>query len=391
MTQKETRMKARKQPVETTLLFGGDFCPIGRYEKMILAHERIFDETVSDLLMQSDVTLVNLEAPLCRAGLPTDSLGGSGLRADPRIAAYMRRCGIDVAGLANNHIRDFKDEGVRQTLRNLDKSGLLATGAGLTLADAEEPLAVEVNGMRVGIWALAEKELNVASESSAGSSWFRPEEDANRVRELRAGFDFLVVYLHAGHEFTHTPSPRMRTACRALVDAGADAVIAHHPHVIQGIERYKGSLIAYSLGNLVFDSPYVSAYKDTDAGFLVRLTVSPHAIEEAELIPYRLGADGVVTLLGAADRKTFDRRMRDLSRNITEEARFGRAWEENVRFRWETEYRRILATLSERFHDPANKDFARRTGNLFASPTHVEMLMKSFSMLEQGKLSRTAS
>lgn len=77
-------------------------------------------------------------------------------------------------------------------------------------------------------------------------------------------FDFLVVFLHAGQEFISTPSPRIREACRNLIDAGADAVISHHPHVVQGVEKYKHGLIAYSLSNLVFDSPYVSRFENTD-------------------------------------------------------------------------------------------------------------------------------
>ena len=380
-----------KITADVTLLFGGDFCPIGRCEKRMLNHEPIFSDPVLELFRKSDLAVVNLEAPLCRSGLPTDSKSGSGLRADPRIAASMRDCGIDVAGLANNHIRDFRDEGVAQTLRHLKASGILATGAGRNLGVAQKPLTVKVKGLRIGLWALAEKELNVASATSAGSSWFRPEADAEQVRAMRDAFDFLVVYLHAGHEFTHTPSPRMRAACRSLIDAGADAVIAHHPHVVQGVERYKGALIAYSLGNLLFDSPYVSAYKETDTGFLVRLSASPHAIKKVEFIPYRQNEQVVVELMDGDERAEFSRKLAVLSKNITDNARFEKAWEENVRFRWETEYRRILDSFSVRFNDPANKDFARRTENLLTSPTHVEMLTKALSMLDQGKLSRSKS
>ena len=370
------------------LLFGGDFCPVGRCERKMLAGEPLLDDAALTLFRQSDVAVVNLEAPLCAAGLPAASPGGSGLRADPRVAEAMRSYGIGVAGLANNHILDFRDEGVRQTLRHLEANGISSTGAGMNLDEAQQPLALEVNGMRVGLWALAERELNVATATSAGSSWFRPESDALRIREWRAGFDVLVVFLHAGHEFTHTPSPRIRAACRNLVDAGADAVIAHHPHVVQGVEQYKGAVIAYSLGNLVFDTPYVSAYKDTDTGYLVRLSVSPHTIHKAEFIPYRQDRGGVVTLLTGADREAFDRRLHALSGNITNEARFERAWEENARFRWETEYRRILTDFSKHFTDPRNKDYAYRSRNLFTCPTHTEMLETIFLMLEQGKLAR---
>ena len=172
------------------------------------------------------------------------------------------------------------------------------------------------------------------------------------------------------------------------VDAGADAVIAHHPHVVQGVEKYKNALIAYSVGNLVFDSPYVSAYEHTDQGFLVSLAVSPHRIDAVKFIPYRLCEEAVVASVVGDERDVFFRTLRELSENITDDGRFEEAWEENVRFRWETEYRDILNHLSERFNDPANKDYARRTANLFACPTHVEMLVAACAMLEQGTLMR---
>lgn len=372
---------------KATLLFGGDFCPIGRYEKGILASGAAFDDALGRVFTEHDFAMVNLEAPLCEADVPADSPGGFGLRADPRLAEFIRSAGIAAVGLANNHIRDFGDEGVSQTMRRLDLAGVLHAGAGKNLGEAQQPLAVDVNGMKLGVWALAERELNVASADRAGSSWFRPEQDVRRVEELRQKFDFLVVYLHAGHEFTHTPSPRIRQACRALVDAGADAVVAHHPHIVQGVERYNGALIAYSLGNLVFDSPYVSAYENTDRGFLVSLVVSPHHIDAVDFMPYRLHDDAVVRLLAGEERDAFARKLRKLSDNITDDDRFARAWEENVSFRWETTYASVLRGFSERFTDPENKDYARMA-NLFTCPTHVEMLEKAFSMLGEGKLSR---
>jgi len=350
--------------------------------------ERIFEPPLHRLFEQSDLAMINLEAPLCDPETRPDNPGGFGLRADPSIATYLKDVGIDVVGLANNHIRDFGDEGVYQTMRHLDAGAVLHVGAGDNLANAQKPLSIVVNGLKVGIWALAERELNVASDTSAGSSWFRPEQDVDRVAEFHDQYDFLVVFLHAGHEFIATPSPRIRKACRALVDAGADAIIAHHPHVVQGAERYNNALIAYSLGNLVFDSPYVSAYDDTDIGYMVRIVIARHAIRSAEIVPYRLRENAVVTALGRTELETFREKFSDLCENITDDPRFAQAWEDNVRFRWATEYGRILRDFSKHFVDVENKDYARRTRNLFTCPTHVEMLEKALSMLEEGTLDR---
>lgn len=375
-------------PNKATLVFGGDFCPINGYEKKLLNSENIFNDSLVKVFKQSDFAMINLEAPLCDKGLLSDSPGGSGLRGDPQVAEFLRNTGIDAVGLANNHIRDFKDEGVFQTMRNLDKHGILHTGAGKDLRDAQKPLTVDVNGIKVGIWALAEKELNVASDSSAGSSWFRPEEDVVRIREFKKAYDFLVIFLHAGHEFISTPSPRIRESCRSLIDAGADAVIAHHPHVIQGVEKYRNGLIAYSLGNLVFDTPYVSAYKNTDLGYLLRIGISKHSIREAEVIPYKLRDAATVSPLNLSEFKKFTSEFKEISENITDDSRFYKEWEKNVRFRWEGLYNGILNNLSKNFNDPENRDYARRTKNLFTCPTHVEMIEKALDMLAEGKLAR---
>lgn len=373
---------------KASLVFGGDFCPLNRYEMKILNRENIFDEYLEKIFRKSDFAMINLEAPLCVRSLPSDSLNGSGLRVDPAVAAFIRDIGLDAVGLANNHIRDFRDEGALQTMRNLEKNGILHAGAGKNLDEAQKLLSVDVNGIKVGIWALAEKELNVASENSAGSSWLRPEEDIVKIRELKDAYDFLVIFLHAGHEFISTPSPRIRKTCRSFIDAGADAVVAHHPHVIQGIEKHGNGLIAYSLGNLVFDSPYVSAYENTDLGYLLRLSISKHNIAGAEVIPYKLRDTTTVSSLTDGEFGEFSNRFHELSENIMDDRKFLREWEENVRFRWEGEFHWVLDNFSKSFNDIDNKDYARRARNLFTCPTHVELLEKAFLMLDEGKLSR---
>jgi len=377
----------KKLSSDAQLLFGGDFCPIGRYEEKMLSGEEIFHNDLK-LLFKNTFSIINLEAPLCEINTPVDSPGGFGLRGDPKIADYLKNIGVDVAGLANNHTRDFKSEGVRQTLKNLDKVKILHAGAGENLEKAEEILEVNINGLKIGIWALAEKELNVASKDKGGSSWFNPERNLPILQQRKEEFDFFIVYLHAGHEFTSTPSPRIRNACRAFVDAGADAVIAHHPHVIQGAEKYKGALIAYSLGNLVFDSPYVSAYGKTDEGYMVKINISEHQINDVEIIPYKLRKNIIVTSLDEMEFEQFTKDFNELSDNIINDQVFSQEWEKNVRFRYETEYRRILNDFSKNMNDPGNLDYARRSRNLFASPTHTEMIEKIFLMLEEGKIKR---
>jgi poly-gamma-glutamate synthesis protein (capsule biosynthesis protein) len=373
---------------QATLLLGGDLCPIKRYETKILQGEDVFDGVLHAAFRDNDFCLVNLEAPLCAGDIPCNNPGERGLRADPEIAGFLHKLGVNAAGLANNHIRDFGNEGYRQTAASLDLHQVLHTGAGRNLAEAQLPLAVTVKGLKVGIWALAEKELNVASENAAGSSWFRPGEDFFAIREMRKAYDFLLIFVHAGHEFMSTPSPRIRAAYRRLVDAGADAVIGHHPHVVQGAERYKDALIAYSLGNLVFDSPYVSAHPDTDLGYLLRLGISNRGVTAAELIPYKLREQIVVSSLESEEHEAFARLFAELSDNITDDARFMREWERNVAFRWENEFKAVIDNLPKNLRDVDKIGAPRRIRNLFTCPTHVELLGQAFDMMAAGQIPR---
>jgi hypothetical protein len=370
------------------LLFGGDFCPIGRFEQQVLAGQPIFHPDLQACFRQS-FSMVNLEAPLCDRGVPSASYSGSGLRGEPALAASLKAMGITAVGLANNHIQDFGDEGVRQTLASLTQAGVDHTGAGMNLRAAEVPLVATVNGLRVGIWALAEKELNLAGETVAGAAWFSPERNLEVIRELRPQYDFLVLYIHAGHEFIAVPSPRIRSAYRAYLEAGADVVIGHHPHVMQGVERHGPGLIAYSLGNLVFDSPYQAAHAGTDAGYLLRLTVAPQRICRAEVMPYRAHAAGLVTPLNDPEMAQFTDTFQRLSQVLGDDQAFQAAWEAGVRERW-PEYRRILLNLSRNFENDSELELTRRCRNLFGSPTHTEMLEYCLLMVEAGKLSRQA-
>ena len=367
-----------------SVLFGGDFCPIRGYEQKMLAGEEIFAPELKSLL-QSHFSVINLEAPLCDEGLPTPSPSGSGLRGSPAVASYLKTLGVDALGLANNHIRDFGDEGVLQTIQNLSRLGLSTFGAGANHEQASNPLEARLGNLRVGFLAVAEKELNLARPNRPGAARFVPEQNVLEIQKLKEQFDFLVVYVHAGHEFTTVPSPRIRRAYQAFVEAGADAVIGHHPHVVQGIEKYGDGLIAYSLGNLVFDSDYVSAYKTTEIGFLLKLEIGKHRIHQAEVVPYRLEPDYIVAPLQGESFRDFRAHFEDLSQMLGDDFKYQSEWEKNVRFRWDTEYRRILTDFSQHFTERKNPDFPRRARNLFTCPTHVEMLEKIFYMLEDPK------
>jgi poly-gamma-glutamate synthesis protein (capsule biosynthesis protein) len=250
----------------------------------------------ADRLRAADLTVGNLECTLSRNGRPTQ--GGDSFGADASSLAGMRDAGFDVLMLANNHLGDYGDQALRETLTTA-RNGFATAGAGETLAAALEPAVVERNGVRFGVLAFNTiGETPAATPSSAGALSVRMpprtgplnEEDLARVtaavRGLQSRADVVVVYPHWGTQYVHEPVPEQRDVARRLVEAGATAVIGSHPHWVQGMDLHQGRLVAHSLGNFVFDMTFSTQVQQGVALELVFWGSRPMA---ARLLPYRIG------------------------------------------------------------------------------------------------------
>lgn len=215
-------------------------------------------EYVAELL-DSDFTMVNLETPILRDP-PAKSPYGHRMRfvTTPERVATLKANNIDAVTIANNHAFDMHAEGLRETPVILDELGLQYIGE----HDKELPTlraeTIEVGGWKIGFipatternWAEGRRGVFVPATTREGlEKALRPV-----VESARAGHDLVIVVLHWGDEYEDMPEKWQIRAARAFIDAGADAVVAHHPHVLQGIERYGDGLIAYSVGNFVFDN-----------------------------------------------------------------------------------------------------------------------------------------
>jgi hypothetical protein len=215
---------------------------------------------VAPLLAAADVAFGNLEGPLLDDG-PSEKCARSkpgrcyAFRVPTRYAAHLERAGFDVLSVANNHVGDFGDPGRASTRAALERHGIRWSGAPGELA------RLEVRGTRVGL---------VAFSTSGGTNDVRDLEGARRIVEgLAAEADVVVVSFHGGAEgaaHQHVPEGKeeflgedrgdLRAFARTVVDAGADLVLGHGPHVVRGMEVYRGRLVAYSLGNFATYGPF---------------------------------------------------------------------------------------------------------------------------------------
>lgn len=226
---------------------------------------------VGDLLRGADLAFGNLEGPLTRRGSAQSKQYV--FRSPPELVApALARAGFDVVSLANNHTLDYGVEGLHDTIQGLERAGIRHSGAGDNLADARKPALLEANGTRVAVlsYSLTFPEEFWAGPAKPGTAFGHEEQVRADVAAARKRADVVLVSFHWGQEGNPELRPYQRQLGRAAIDAGAAAVIGHHPHVLQGIEHYRGGVILYSLGNFVFGSYSAQATRSAIAVLTLR-------------------------------------------------------------------------------------------------------------------------
>jgi poly-gamma-glutamate synthesis protein (capsule biosynthesis protein) len=269
------------------LVFGGDVIPHGEVKEAAADHARAdsgdagparslnhegWDHVfgpIADVLRSADLAMVNLETPI--SGEPLARTAPLLFDAPPAMLHALAAAGVDVVSTANNHVFDQRRAGAEATWKHLAEAGLKGVGTGPSEAAAWAPLILEKHGMRIGFLSFTrwlngarnpvEPETSphvayVPYRGKVGGSWHSPESAVELVRAAARRCDALIVAIHWGVEYSHTPNPEDRKLARALLEAGALAIIGHHPHVLQPIEPYRttsgrDTLIAFSLGNLI--------------------------------------------------------------------------------------------------------------------------------------------
>ena len=268
------------------LIIGGDFAPIGRSEVILgSAEEGVLVDDLRGLFQEADLVIANLECPLIIRPTPTTKIGPV-LGANEACAKGIRNAGIDIVGLANNHIMDHGQEGLESTIDALRAVGIDHVGAGKTLFEAKQVLIKEINSVKLGIMAVAEHEFSIAGENSAGANPLDVIDFVRNMARYRDVADFVIVLYHGGKEFYPYPSPRQMNICRFMVEQGASAVICQHSHCPGCYEEYKGGYIVYGQGNLLFDMHPKEMADMWYAGFLVNLGLKKNAAIEFGITPF---------------------------------------------------------------------------------------------------------
>ncbi len=234
------------------LLFCGDTVPTEDNAHLFKAGDSaaLFHD-VLPCFAEADRVIVNLECALTETDGAIRKFGPN-IKAPVESAQTLRNAGVTDCSLANNHMLDFGVRGMRDTIAAIERSGMDWFGAGENDADARKPFIIEQNGHRIGILAVVEHEYTYALPDQPGAAPFDPFDTIVDIAKLKKECAAVVVLYHGGKEQCEYPSPRLRKACHAMAQLGADLVLCQHSHIIGCTENVGDSVIVYGTGNFSF-------------------------------------------------------------------------------------------------------------------------------------------
>jgi len=282
------------EPVESeseavTLVAVGDVMMSRHVWTKILAHggdsRHPFRET-ADFTAAADITFANVESAVSDLAEPPPE--GMSFIVPTEGIDGLEYAGFDVVSLANNHSLNFGKQALVDSVEQLESRGILTAGAGDNLESAHAPAILDVKGNSIAFFAyqnVGPQEVWEATPSSAGIAWMDPEMVKLDVSQVRDEVDYVIVSMHAGTEYVFDPIDSQVEFAHAAVDAGADLVIGHHPHVVQDKEIYNGKQIIYSLGNFVFDQMWS---EETRRGEVLTATLTDGEVRDINFEKVRI-------------------------------------------------------------------------------------------------------
>ncbi|MDN4077185.1 CapA family protein [Paenibacillus polymyxa] len=271
-----------------TLHFIGDVQFSGKVEQRL--EQNGFDfpyQYLGSLFHKDDLTIANLETPVTTNGV--GALNKTYVyKSSPKALTAMAAAGIDAVNLANNHILDQGTSGLLDTLNYLDEKGIAHAGAGRNAKEAYAPHYFERNGIKIALLGatrvMPEANWNAGAQQPGVAGAYDSTAIVRSIREARNQADLVIVVAHWGKERATALEPHQTELSHAFIDAGADLVVGGHPHVLQGMEQYKGKWIAYSTGNFIFSKSTVPATWDTA---IFQATCTRNGDCKMKLTPYR--------------------------------------------------------------------------------------------------------
>jgi len=232
---------------------------------------------IFETLNNATINIANLEGPLANISDKPILKTGPNLKNPIKLLDSLVNSNIGVLTLGNNHILDYGDNALFNTINEIEKRGLKYVGAGKNLEEAKKPLIIEVEGIKIGVINFAEHEFNTANVYSPGANGFDCLYSFDEISRLKSKCKYLIVVYHGGIEYHKYPSPWLRSICRKMVESGADVVITQQSHCIGTKEEYLNGEILYGQGNTVFG--YKRNNNDWNHGLIVQLVIDSDSLK----------------------------------------------------------------------------------------------------------------
>lgn len=279
-----------EEPEEYTLIFTGDIMLERgvdfRNQRQGTGEATYPFELIVETLSEADLTIGNLEGPISDKGVRVGSIYS--FRMDPKYIDGLTFAGFDVLSLANNHMLDYTTAALTDTVERLRIAGIGTAGAGKNYEEANKPhIETLPDGTTIAFLSYTNlmPESFEAEATSPGLSDSDVEQIKNQIAILNTQYNILVLLWHWGDEYQIQSHPREQQIAHELIDAGADLIVGHHPHVAQEIEIYNGHTIAYSLGNFIFDQDFS---EETMKGLMLEVKIKEREIISAHPIEIQL-------------------------------------------------------------------------------------------------------
>jgi poly-gamma-glutamate synthesis protein (capsule biosynthesis protein) len=242
---------------------------------------------IYNIFSEADISFINLEAPFYDQGDYVTE--GMIFKSEPETIAGLNLAGIDIVSMANNHAKNEGQAGLLYSFNLLDENNIKYVGAGNDKEEAHQEKIIEKEGIKFAFLAYTYSD-GINSKSSVTSddpdvAFMDVVEMKKDVERATNKADVIVVSMHAGVEYQNYPNVEQEKFAREAIDAGANLVLGHHPHVVQSTEKYNNGFIIYSLGNLVFDQMWS---QETQEGVIASCKFVNNNLKQIEFVPIKI-------------------------------------------------------------------------------------------------------
>ena len=271
--------------------------------------------------------IANLECPITESTLKINKTGPN-LKAPPKLTAELTKIGCRVLNLCNNHIMDYGEEGLNDTIKQLKKNNLDFFGVGKNIKDSSNFKIIKIETAKIALYAVCEHEWSVATKARAGANPIDIISFLNLMKN-DYDYDYLIVFIHGGKEYYPYPTPNLQKLSRFYADYGAHAVVCQHTHIAGCYEEYNNVPIFYGQGNFIFPNPGQNNFS-WNAGFLIQLNFDNDL--SWKIIPYKQDqTKGSVYYLEDNEREEIINSIQKRSNEILDEEFVVKKWKELCR------------------------------------------------------------